>query len=784
MTNQALWIHWNMNADKILDDTNKVINKSKQNNNLIKKLDMDDNVRKILSIAIDDVTEYTNICSIIGFIKICIGTPTIMDACNKAQDLLSIHNFQIMTDKDLFNRYNKLIDHANKLDTDELIFIKKVINNYIKYGTDKDDKIRKNLHTIDTHIQKYESDIINEINNENKNVRIHQNLINNIPVDIRSGFPKDKDDNYVIDMTSNLYSYCMNYIDDSNARKNLELTKGRMCRKNVSRLMKLFALRIKKAKIMGYDSYSDFVLENCLINDSNTVKEMLYNVADKTLPRYIREIKELMRIKKKHTSASDRKVEVWDIDFLTNIWRKQYGSADNDIRFYFPIEHVINEINHIYEELFSITITNSDDITWDDKVKTYVVTYKGKLEGIFFIDLYARENKQHRNHCVNMQPGCEYPYGKNKQLNQSVLVANFSDNVTILNYQDVIFLFHEMAHIMHNIIGSTRISQFSGTNTEKDFVEIPALVLEKLCWEPSIIKRLSSHYINGTQLPNAMINKMIKSRNMNIGINYRRNIFFALYDQMVHSSDKFFGLCEKILMSDESDDNINDAMYNIYRQSFNQVFKLDFVENGKFNLEMVHDSFPPAFSPSLILGNECHNYNSIWSEICATDIYYDKFKDDPLNPINGKEFVDMIFGKKGGLDNMKNMTDYLHRKPTINNFLLYNDMASDEAEYSIFFHGDTSQSEINKTSSNHDNINKNNNKNNNKNDESHSDSTVINVSETRHSANNNIPPIDSESDSDDTNCFTEAKKSVNDDSSYMTENTETLKRYKNIFTKK
>jgi Zn-dependent oligopeptidase len=783
MTTQALWIHWNMNADKILTDTNKVITRSIQNNNLIKKLDIDDNVRKILSIAIDDATEYTNICSIIGFLKICVGDDDTLSACNEAQDLLLKHNYQIMIDRILFERYNNLINHTKEFASDELSFINKVIENYKKYGIDKNDKMRENLHTVDIHIQRYENDIINEINNENKNVRIHQNLVGNIPIDIRASFQKDSDGNYVIDMTSNLYSYCMNYIDDSNARKNLELTKGRLCRQNVSRLMKLFALRIKKAKIIGYDSYSDFALENCLLNNSKAVKDILYNVADKTLPRYIREIKELMRIKKKLTPSNDRKVEVWDIDFLTNIWRKQYGVNDNDVRYYFPIEHVISEIIHIYEELFGIKISKSDDITWDNKVKSYVVSNKGKLEGVFFIDLYARDTKQRRNHCINIQPGCEYPYGKNKQLNQSVLIANFTNNVTILNYQDVIFLFHEMAHIMHNILGSTRISQFSGTNAERDFVEIPALVLEKLCWEPSIIRRLSSHYVNGTHLPDSIVRKMIKSRNMNIGINYRRNIFFALYDQMVHSSDKFFGLCERILMSDESDDNINDAMYDIYRQSFNQVFKLDFIENGKYNLEMIHDNFPPAFSPSLILGNECHNYNSIWSEVCATDIYYDKFKSDPLNTANGKEFIDTIFGKKGNVNNMDNIIDYLHRKPTIDNFLLYNDMASDEAEYSIFFNGDNTQSEIDKmkTSSN----NNSNNPNNNKHEALDSESTLINASQTHQDADKNITVIDSESDSDDdTNRFTEAKGQFNDDASYITENTETLKRYKNIFTKK
>ncbi len=100
----------------------------------------------------------------------------------------------------------------------------------------------------------------------------------------------------------------------------------------------------------------------------------------------------------------------------------------------------------------------------------------------------------------------------------------------LLSHNEIVSLFHEFGHVMHNIFGKTKYSIFSGTNVEFDFVETPAQILENLCWNKSILKKLSSHYKTGNVLPDNIIEKMIKVKGLNIGLSYKHNIMIAIYD--------------------------------------------------------------------------------------------------------------------------------------------------------------------------------------------------------------------------------------------------------------
>lgn len=736
-----------MTNDELVMTTDEIIARSIERNTAIKALDLEDNTRKLMSMVVDDVTEYINICSIIGFSSICTNNPNRAAITKVCEEKLSSHANHLLNDKDLFYKLKDMFEYKSSkisscYDEDELYLLDAILLKYMRCGIDCDESEYDNLAFIRRTISRLEMEILAAMCSRDKRVAIENEHSEKMPNEISQSMPRDNKGNIIVDLGSMAYNYCLMYVGDTITRKNIELARGSLCKDNVAKYLELFCLKNKMAYLMGYDNYASYVLEVCMLCDPDTIKSLLNNVASKTLPRYIREVKELMKIKKRET-PDDRKIELWDIDYLVQKWRHNYGINDAEVRTYFPLEHVLPEMLSIYSDLFSITIKLSKEPVWDDAVMAYDVIKNDDVIGIFYLDLFQRDNKQNTTRCVTIQPGCQYPYSGSKditQLPRTVLVANMVRDVNVLNFQDVVFLFNEMAHVMHNIFGAQPISHFSGVVVEKDYVKIPSLVMEKLCWEPDIMKRLSSHYISGRPIPDTLINKLRQARNIDIGIHYRKNIFFALYDLMVHSSDKFFSLAEKLIMDNTQPDIINDTMYDIYRQSFNKIFKVEGLE--KMDIEMIHNAYPPAFTPVMILGNECFNYNCIWGEICATDIYVERFNPkDLLNKENGQRFIDELFSYGGSRKSMDGIVSYLGRKPTIDNFLSYNDMIEDD-EMSIFFHTDRTETNLKKID------------------------------------------IDSETiknDSDEDNRFTEGARRLSDESAYMTENTETLRKYKNIF---
>jgi len=309
---------------------------------------------------------------------------------------------------------------------------------------------------------------------------------------------------------------------------------------------------------------------------------------------------------------------------------------------------------------------------------------------------------------------------------------------------------------MHNIFSRARFSVISGNNVEKDYIEIPSLVFEKICWDPNVMKKLSSHIDNGSKITDALIKKLVKTRNLNIGINYRKNIFFALYDQLVHSSDKFYSLCEKLLISDTDDTGLVDTMVGVYTQSFNKTFSFDDV-NKKYTLEIMDRIYPPSFTPTLINGNECMNYNSILSEVYAADIYYEKFFDAPLSKKNATEFMTLMMNPGGGMPGLKQISNYLGRKPNVDNFLKYNNILSDDSERSSMFFKSSEQNEGSRSQTTRK--------------ESDSDESTV-VENGYNSSDNGFGVIEVDRQTEDAA-----------DSYYITENTETLSKYKSIFTK-
>ena len=145
-----------------------------------------------------------------------------------------------------------------------------------------------------------------------------------------------------------------------------------------------------------------------------------------------------------------------------------------------------------------------------------------------------------------------YPYNSNKYQPCIVsLVASLIDindnKETLLCHSEVISIFHEFGQAVYQILAKSKFCAFSGSNVEFDFVQIPPLILDNMCWDPIILKRLSSHCDTKNELPDNIIEKMIKIRNLNIGIHYKKVILSSIYDQLIHSSTEFITICENFL---------------------------------------------------------------------------------------------------------------------------------------------------------------------------------------------------------------------------------------------
>ncbi|GME83739.1 unnamed protein product [Ambrosiozyma monospora] len=62
-------------------------------------------------------------------------------------------------------------------------------------------------------------------------------------------------------------------------------------------------------------------------------------------------------------------------------------------------------------------------------------------------------------------------------------------------------------------------------------------------------------------------------------------------------------------------------------------------------------------------------YGYLWSQVFAADIFYSKFKADPLNVKSGLEYRNKILSRGGSREEMDNLRDLLGREPNSDAFL-------------------------------------------------------------------------------------------------------------------
>ena len=270
---------------------------------------------------------------------------------------------------------------------------------------------------------------------------------------------------------------------------------------------------------------------------------------------------------------------LWDHRFYDRLMLERDFQLDQaKIAEYFPLSSTIRGMLEIFEVLFGMkfveidgenrtTISptgNGDDIVWHEDVTLFSVWDEeeqgGEFIGYLYLDLFPRTGKYGHAANFNLQPGFTTRDGK-RRYPATALVCNFSKpskkKPSLLRHDEVVTLFHELGHGIHDLVSKTRYSRFHGTNTVRDFVEAPSQMLENWCWTPSQLKSLSKHFshtspeyaeewktsnpdaqeLPSAQIPDDLIDSIIKTKHVNDALFNLRQLHFGIYDMTVHQPE-------------------------------------------------------------------------------------------------------------------------------------------------------------------------------------------------------------------------------------------------------
>ena len=307
---------------------------------------------------------------------------------------------------------------------------------------------------------------------------------------------------------------------------------------NKAVIIREMQLRIERAKLFGYDNPADYILKDCMAKDSKTVDAFLQSVWAPSLIAAKREAAELQKLL--DADLPGEKLQPWDWWFYAEKLRKaKYALDEEEIKPYFELSNVRRGAFGVATKLYGLQFEPLTDMpVYNPEVEVFKVTdAEGELIGILYTDYFPRAGKRPGAWMNNILP--QYVDAEGVDHRPVIInVGNFNKpaagNPSLLSMDDVETLFHEFGHALHGLLSRAHYKSLSGTNTPRDFVELPSQFMENYAYEPEVLRTYAFHYQTGEVIPDELIAKINAAGKFNHGFVTTELLSASILDMDFH----------------------------------------------------------------------------------------------------------------------------------------------------------------------------------------------------------------------------------------------------------
>lgn len=306
---------------------------------------------------------------------------------------------------------------------------------------------------------------------------------------------------------------------------------------NKALINEIVNLRLRKAKLLGYESHAAYVLDQNMAKTDSAVYAMLDGLWTPALKLAKQELKEMKAIKAAEGQGDD--FESWDWWYYAEKLRKQkYDLDENEIRPYLALDNVRRGAFMVIDSLYGITfreIPDAPKYVEDNKVYE-VIDKDGSHLGVLYMDFHPRAGKKVGAWCTRFRSQ-RYDENGRRVAPVSSVVYNFSkpagDTPALLTLDEVNTLFHELGHAIHGLVSDVKLPGLA--RVSRDFVELPSQVMENWATQPKVLKMYAKHYRTGETIPNGLVEKIQKGALFNQGFATVENLAASLLDMDYHT---------------------------------------------------------------------------------------------------------------------------------------------------------------------------------------------------------------------------------------------------------
>lgn len=546
------------------------------------------------------------------------------------QKELTDFNNDISMDPALFARIKSVYDQAQPLGLrapDEDVLLKNTYSNFVRNGALLNDSDKQRVRDIDTRMAELQADFNRNMVDERKEWGIlieDENRLNGLPADTMHHAAQKAEERghpgkYMLTRDVHIFFPALSKLEDRSLRE--ELWRG-VNRTNVDApydnrplALEIARLRAERAKIFGYDSHADYVLERRMAEKLPNVTAMLDKVEVLARPAAEKELDTLRQYAAKTDGIDD--LQNWDVPYYLNKYKAEtFGFDPEHYKPYFPLEVALESRHKLAEDVFGLKLVDETELgSYHEDVPRYGI-YDADSDArlsTLYSDLYARDGKRGGAWITEIESGGDYPGGL---LNQVItLNANFAKpsdtQPTLLDFDNMATACHEMGHALHTSAARNRFPSLSAAHMMWDAVELVSQTMELFVYDREWLKQNSRHIETGEALPDEMIDNLLASQNFGEGLATMRQLHLNRTDLAWHGAEAL---------------DIEDP----------EALELEATENCRL-LPAQGGLFSTRFSHIFSGSYSAGYYSYLWADILAADAYA-AFKESPNLAATGRRF--------------------------------------------------------------------------------------------------------------------------------------------------
>ncbi|RAK98936.1 M3 family metallopeptidase [Aspergillus ibericus CBS 121593] len=432
------------------------------------------------------------------------------------------------------------------------------------------------------------------------------------------------------------YTAVMTYARSAETRAQMYRANEVRVRENGLILDDIVRRRDAQARRLGYSNHAAVQLERRIVKQIEWVDGFLAEVREKLVPRGREELEQLKRIWRRDLQSQGKPTDgggfpPWDQLYYQRLIEQEFDIDQGRIAEYFPLERTAAAMLHIFASVLDLRFDSIEGLAfpfiWHESVRVFSA-WDGRdpsapFLGYLYFDLQWRENKYRGNQSVVLQCGSSKPNGEQ--------AASFC----------------EMGHTIHNLLSQTRYARFHGSQGPRDFGEIPSTMLENWCWRKDVLKQLSCHHTQTSeeelsqwrtqhpgeadppaQIPDQLVDDLIRGRYMGKGLWYCRLLTISLYDLKIH----------RLEPNQEID------LQKLWYDGLEKITGMDYTACG--------DGYEFATIGHLTAGYDAGYYSYLCCAALAQDLYLTRIANDAWDKKTWREFRQTVLRPGSSEENL------------------------------------------------------------------------------------------------------------------------------------